>query len=310
MYKSISFKCPSCSETLIKEGKTYRCNNRHTYDEAKEGYVNLLLAQHKKSKKPGDDEQMIKSRQAFLNQGYYASLSSKIVKIISSMEQGFNQNILDIGCGEGYYMDEIKKDSNRVLAKLGTGALAPKICEAKAITSDEFYKKSKSEKLSLCGIDISKTAVKLAGKRKMNALISVSSAYDLPFFDNSFDTILSVFSPVSASEIERLLKSEKSQIIMVGPAEEHLKGLTSHIYDEVLPHKGNYSVLDDKKGFMLKEQIEIKEEITIKKEDILDLLKMTPYYWQTTIEKKEKILALDELKTIIHFYIRVYSKKF
>ena len=97
---------------------------------------------------------------------------------------------------------------------------------------------------------------------------------------------------------------------MVGPAEEHLKGLTSHIYDEVLPHKGNYSVLDDKKGFMLKEQIEIKKEITIKKEDILDLLKMTPYYWQTTIEKKEKILALDELKTIIHFYIRVYSKKF
>jgi len=277
MAKNISFKCPSCDEVLIKENKTYRCQNNHTYDEAKEGYVNLLLAQHKKSKNPGDNDEMIKSRQAFLNKGYYASLSSSIVQIIVSRKEKFNQNILDVGCGEGYYMDEIKKAST-------------------------------DENLSLSGIDISKTAVKLAGKRKMDALLSVSSAYDLPFFDKSFDTIVSVFSPVSASEIKRLLKSEKGQIIMVGPAEEHLKGLTSYIYDEVLPHKGNYSVLDDAKDFILEEQIEIKEEITVKKEDILDLLRMTPYYWQTTIEIKEKILALDELKTTIHFYIRVYKK--
>jgi 23S rRNA (guanine745-N1)-methyltransferase len=277
MPKSILFKCPSCNEALIKEKKTYRCKNKHTYDEAKEGYVNLLLAQHKKSKNPGDNDEMIKSRQAFLNKGYYSSLSAQIVKIIASSKQRFNQNILDIGCGEGYYMDEIKKAST-------------------------------SEKLSLNGIDISKTAVKLAGKRKMKALLSVSSAYDLPFFDNSFNTILSVFSPVSSKEIDRLLKSGNSQIIMVGPAEEHLKELTAHIYDEVLPHKGNYSVLDDEKAFTLKEQIEIKEEISVKKEDILDLLRMTPYYWQTTVEIKENILALDELKTTIHFYIRVYSK--
>ena len=279
MPKTILFKCPSCNEALKKEGKTYRCQNRHTYDEAKEGYVNLLLAQHKKSKNPGDNDEMIKSRQAFLNKGYYSFLSSEIVKIIASTKEEFNQNILDVGCGEGYYMDEVKKASKKA-----------------------------NQNLSLCGIDISKTAVKLAGKRKMDALISVSSAYNLPFFDNTFNTIVSVFSPILASEIERLLKNKNSQIIMVGPAEEHLKGLTTHIYDKVLPHKGNYSVLDDEKSFILEKQIEIKEEITVKKEDILDLLRMTPYYWQTTVEIKDKILDLDELKTIIHFYIRVYRK--
>ena len=279
MPKTILFKCPSCNEPLKKEGKTYRCQNRHTYDEAKEGYVNLLLAQHKKSKHPGDNDEMIKSRQAFLNKGYYASLSSEIVKIIASTKEAFNQNILDVGCGEGYYMNEIKKASTKA-----------------------------NQNLSLCGIDISKTAVKLAGKRKIDALISVSSAYDLPFFDKNFDTIISVFSPVLASEIERLLKNKNSQIIMVGPAEAHLKGLTTHIYDEVLPHKGNYSVLDDEKSFILEQQIEIKEEITVKKEDILDLLRMTPYYWQTTVEIKDKILDLDELKTTIHFYVRVYKQ--
>jgi len=279
MSNSIFFKCPSCNKVLNREGKTYRCSNNHTYDQAKEGYVNLLLAQHKKSKNPGDNDEMIKSRQAFLNKGYYEALSSQIVQVIASMPDAFNQNILDIGCGEGYYMSKIKMASLK-----------------------------KRISLNLCGIDISKTAVKLAGKRKMDALISVSSAYDLPFFDKSFNTILSVFSPISPSEIDRLLKSENSKIIMVGPAEEHLKELTAHIYDEVLPHKGNYSVLDDEAYFLLEEQIEIKKEITVKKEDILNLLRMTPYYWQTTVEIKERILALDELKTTIHFYVRVYKK--
>ena len=273
----ILFKCPVCSLALDKNKNSYICENRHTYDIAKEGYVNLLLAQHKRSKNPGDGEEMIRSRQAFLNRGYYKILSNSIIQYINSMPQEFNQNILDIGCGEGYYMNEIMEASS-------------------------------NSTLLLTGIDISKSAIKLAGKRKIGAMISVASAYDLPFFDSSFSTILSVFSPVSSVEIARLL-ANNGEVIMIGPGEEHLSGLTTHIYDEVLPHKGNYSAIDESKSFNLKEQIEIKEEIVIKQEDILNLLRMTPYYWQINIEKKEKILALPMLKTTIHFYLRIYKAK-
>jgi len=276
MNNPVTFKCPVCNAALYKEQNSYICKNRHTYDIAKEKYVNLLLAQHKHSKNPGDSNEMIRSRQAFLNKGHYKILSDSIVKCITTMPQGFNQNILDIGCGEGYYMQK--------LVDASTG----------------FH-------LSLWGIDISKSAVKLAGKRKMGATLSVASAYDLPFYDESFSTIVSIFSPLSASEIERLLTID-GNIIMVGPGEEHLKGLTAHIYDEILPHKGNYSVIDESENFTLKEEIEIKEEIVVQSEDILDLLRMTPYYWQITVEKKEKILALTELKTTIHFYVRIYVK--
>jgi len=275
MKNLLNLKCPVCNEALTKEKNSYLCSNRHTHDIAKEGYVNLLLAQHKRSKNPGDSDEMIRSRQAFLNKGYYKILSDAIVQNIVQMPQKFEQNILDVGCGEGYYMQGIVDASS-------------------------------NSNLSLFGIDISKSAVKLAGKRKMEATLCVASAYDLPFFSDSFSTIVSVFSPVSASEIERLLTSS-GQIIMVGPAEEHLKGLTAHIYDEVLPHKGNYSVIDESERFVLKEEIEIKEEIVVKQEDILDLLRMTPYYWQITVEKKEKILALAELKTTVHFYVRIYG---
>lgn len=277
MNNSISLKCPVCNEALRREKNSYLCANRHTYDLAKEGYLNLLLSQHKRSKNPGDSDEMIRSRQAFLNKGYYKTLSDTIAQQLLSMPQGVEQKILDVGCGEGYYMETISN----------------------ALGKSNF---------SLCGIDISKSAVKLAGKRKMGATLCVASAYDLPFFDESFSSIVSVFSPVSAVEIERLLKPD-GKIIMVGPAEEHLKGLTTYIYDEVLPHKGNYSVIDECENFSLKKEIEIKEEIVIKQEDILDLLRMTPYYWQITVEKKEKILALSELRTTVHFYIRVYGKK-
>ena len=277
MSNQVSLKCPVCNEALKRENNSYVCENRHTHDIAKEGYVNLLLAQHKHSKNPGDSDEMIRSRQAFLNKGYYKILSEAIVQELGSVSSKFEQNILDVGCGEGYYMQ-------------GIIDMLP------------------NANLSLWGIDISKSAVKLAGKRKMNATLCVASAYDLPFFDEHFSSIVSVFSPVSASEIERLLKVDGS-IIMVGPAEEHLNGLTAHIYDEVLPHKGNYSVIDESEKFILKEQIEIKEEIVVKQEDILNLLRMTPYYWQITVEKKEKILALAELRTTVHFYVRVYGKK-
>ena len=276
MNNLIRLKCPVCNEALNKENNSYICENRHTHDIAKEGYVNLLLAQHKRSKNPGDSDEMIRSRQAFLNKGYYKTLSDAIVQQIKSMPQAFEQNILDVGCGEGYYMQGV-------------------------------VDASANGKFSLSGIDISKSAVKLAGKRKMGAMLCVASAYDLPFFDESFSTIISVFSPVLALEIERLLKID-GKIIMVGPGEEHLKGLTAHIYDEILPHKGNYSVIDGSESFKLKEQIEIKDEIVVKQEDILELLRMTPYYWQITIEKKEKILALSELRTTIHFYVRIYTK--
>lgn len=276
MTTPILFKCPVCNHALKRENNAYICDNRHTYDIAKEGYVNLLLAQHKRSKNPGDCDEMIRSRQSFLNKGYYKILSDTLTSYISTMPQHLNQNILDVGCGEGYYMQGLVDASS-------------------------------DSTLALCGIDISKSAVKLAGKRKMDAMLSVASAYDLPFFEETFSTIVSVFSPVSASEITRLLTTDGS-IIMVGPAEEHLKGLTAHIYDEVLEHQGNYSVIDASEKFILKEQLEIKEEIVVQQEDILDLLRMTPYYWQISLDKKEKILALPKLKTTIHFYVRIYTK--
>lgn len=275
MYDSV-FKCPSCHnrlQTATAEGaKSYRCSNNHNFDMAKEGYLNLLLAQHKRSRNPGDSDDMIRSRQRFLNGGYYQTLADAIVKQVGIGPD--NQRVLDMGCGEGYYMDQLRQGSDT---------------------------------LQLTGIDISKTAVRLAAKRKMNAQLAVDSAFSMPLHSDSIDCAISIFSPVSAKDTARVLVPGGS-LIMVGPGEQHLSGLTAHIYSDRVPHQGNN--LDDSLGdFSLQETLEIKDSITITGPDILDLLKMTPYYWHARAEQQALVANLKTLETVIHFMIKIYKLK-
>ena len=60
-------------------GKVYRCVDNHSFDVARENYLNLHLAQNKRSKNPGDSDQMMRSRQRFLNGGYYQTLADGII---------------------------------------------------------------------------------------------------------------------------------------------------------------------------------------------------------------------------------------
>ena len=63
--------CPVCKNILHKSNKFYSCENRHSFDIAKEGYLNLNL---KNSQKSGDNAEMIKARKAFLEKDYYSFL--------------------------------------------------------------------------------------------------------------------------------------------------------------------------------------------------------------------------------------------
>lgn len=270
-----NFKCPSCGLALIlnagSQPKTYSCSNGHSFDMAREGYLNLLLAQHKRSRNPGDSEDMIRSRQRFLSAGYYRPLSDAIVTQVANSANGFNQSLIDLGCGEGHYLQQLRDTSADI---------------------------------QLLGIDISKFAVRLAAKRKMAARLAVDSAFHIPLFENRVDTAISVFSPISCEETARILKPGGT-LIMVGPGEDHLSGLTELIYDRTVPHAGN--PLDATAQFTLQESIEIKRDISVNGSDILDLLTMTPYYWQARPEQQEMLAKLDKLETAIHFYLKIYQ---
>ena len=273
----ISYKCPNCQLPLRVQERSVRCDYNHSFDIAKEGYVNLLLVQNKKSKEPGDNKAMLRSRQQFLDAGYYQNLATAISNLALKYAPEPSK-IIDIGCGEGYYCERLHgafTESNRTT--------------------------------EIIGVDIAKAGVQMACKRKIGMQASVASAFDLPFFNQTFDLALSVFSPICAKETERVLKPQ-GIVIFVGPGERHLRGLAEHIYQNPVDHTGNAHAQQELNTFELLESQTLQNTLRVEGDDIFRLLSMTPYYWQSSEDQQKAIQSLPYIETPTEFSISVYRK--
>ncbi|MCF1440064.1 MAG: 23S rRNA (guanine(745)-N(1))-methyltransferase, partial [Shewanella sp.] len=98
----MSYICPICRTALHSDASGLSCRAGHRFDRAKEGYVNLLPVQNKKSKDPGDNKEMMLARRSFLDAGYYEFLSQRVGELALEYVPDCHR-VLDLGCGEGYY---------------------------------------------------------------------------------------------------------------------------------------------------------------------------------------------------------------
>ena len=274
--------CPVCKDKLVKDvsNKIYKCENNHTYDIAKEGYVNLLISNQKNSKNPGDSKEMVLARVEFLSKGYYEMLSDKINEVIvETLKKDNNDilNIMDLGCGEGYYLTNLKK-----------------------------YMDKKNIKANYYGMDVSKEAVKYASKTNKDCTWAVGNNFNILANDKSIDCILSVFSPIDINECNRVLKDD-GVFIRVLPRTNHLIQLRNIIYSEVHLNEKVYKASDDENEYIKESNVTF--DIDLNKEEILSLLKMTPHYWKSTAENKEKLELYESLVITIDMRIGVFKKK-
>lgn len=97
----MSFTCPLCHQPLTQINNSVICPQRHQFDVAKEGYINLLPVQHKRSRDPGDSAEMMQARRAFLDAGHYQPLRDAVINLLRERLDQSATAILDIGCGEG-----------------------------------------------------------------------------------------------------------------------------------------------------------------------------------------------------------------
>lgn len=275
-------KCPVCDLSLKKFEKQYVCLNNHTYDIASKGYINLLLANQKKTKDPGDSKEMMEGRRDFLNKGYYHTFSETLNEVIISNLNGSNLNILDAGCGEGYFLSRLK---------------------------DAIYRKETNHTLSseynFFGVDISKSAVTYAVKRDKEINFIVGSNFNLPIMPNSIDIIIRNFAPSDEAELKRVLK-DNGKLIVVSPGVQHLYGLKEILYVNPRKHEEKEITFE---GFKLTQSEEVKYNIYIDDEkNVKNLIAMTPYYWTFDNVMKEKANDTCKLSTALHFNINVYEK--
>ncbi len=274
-------KCPVCNLELNKNVNTYSCYNHHSYDIAKKGYTNLLLANQGHASNSGDDKEMVEARVRFLQTDHYQILRNELVNQFNKYIQDQEKvNFVDVACGEGYYTSYIHQQ------------LVDKI------------------DLNTYGVDISKFAIIEASNKKRRLNQSkieyfIGNMDYLPFLDNTFYILLNCFSPMNEKEFTRVLKSN-GIYIRVLPGKKHLLGLKEVLYDEVYLNEMKDSKLDN---FTLIDEIEINDNITLtNQEQISDLFSMTPYYYKTSLEAANKLKSLSSLSTIISFIILVYKK--
>ncbi|MBU3184424.1 putative RNA methyltransferase [Clostridium estertheticum] len=275
-------KCPVCNLSLEKNEKQCVCLNNHSYDISSKGYINLLLANQKKTKDPGDSKEMMEGRKDFLNRGYYHTFSDRLNEIIISNISEKNINILDAGCGEGYFLSRLKE---AIYAN-----------ESKCLLSKQF---------NFFGVDISKSAVTYAVKRDKEINFIVSSNFNLPIMPNTIDVIIRNFAPSDDLELKRVLK-DNGKLIVVTPGIEHLYGLKEILYVNARKHAEKETTFE---GFKLINRSEVKYNIHLEdRESVKNLIRMTPYYWTFDNAMREKAIETSKLSTALHFNISVYEK--
>jgi len=271
----MSYTCPLCHQNLTLSERTYRCQNNHSFDLAKEGYINLMPVQHKRSKDPGDNKEMMQARRRFLEKDHYQPLKSRVAALCAEQLKETQHSLLDIGCGEGYYTTAVAKSLSQ-----------------------------QNTKAAVYGLDISKVAIRYAAKRYQNCAFSVASSHRLPFEQGSLDAVLRIYAPCKAEELSRVL-SDNGIVITVTPAGRHLYQLRDEIYPDVRLHDEEPEQLD---GFQLEHQEKLSYVMKLSDGDAFDLLQMTPFAWKASPELREKLNSATLYECEADFMIRIYRK--
>ena len=259
--------CPICGELLTKQDKSYRCASNHSFDIARQGHVNLLPVQRKRSLNPGDTAEQVVSRRAFLDGGFYAPIRDALCAL--AKDHGCQGPILDVGCGEGYYSAGLAQTLNA----------------------------------ELLGLDISKEAVRYAAGRYKNATWICASAAHLPVKDQSVGLLTSLFALTMPEEFRRVLRQDGAYIQVLA-AEDHLLGLKNIIYPE-LHHKEKFST-PDIPGFRLVESRPLQFTFTVEGEQVQNLLSMTPHVYRISKVGAENLRQTQKLTDTASCVLNLY----
>ena len=236
-----AFSCPICQENLTLVESSLKCSNRHSFDLAKFGYVNLA-PQIKQS--ANYDKENFQNRQQILEAGFYQAILEGVSDLLETNPSA--KTVLDIGCGEGFYSRKLQESHS----------------------DKTFY-----------AFDISKDSVQIAAKSEANWAVNwfVGDLARLPIKDTSMDILLDIFSPANYGEFRRVL-SQNGILIKVIPTENHLKEIRQIVQDQLT--KKDYSNQDIKEHFQEHFSIQSSQTASLIKpitaEQRQALLSMTP----------------------------------
>ena len=263
--------CPHCRLELhpSADASSLACANGHAFDRAREGYVNLLPANRKRSPDPGDNAEMVAARRRVHHADIYRRLADAVVAELAA--EKVEGSVLDLGCGEGYYTQSL-------VVALSTA--------------------------SIYGVDISRSAARLAAKKCPAADIAVASAYSLPVPDGFLDAVVRIFAPSDDGELVRVMKPG-AFYLEVGPAPRHLWQLREGLYDRPQAHAHARA---DIEGMTLHRSSELQYEMRPAPGQLADIISMTPFAHRAPEQRRDSLLASEVPAVTMAFSLRLFRR--
>ena len=179
--------------------------------------------------------------------------------------------VLDLGCGEGYYCNTIKQ----------------------ALPDSQ-----------VCGVDISKAAIRLAAKNYPEIRFAVASTFALPLPTHTQDMVVRIFAPSDDGELTRVLKAGGCYL-EVTPAPTHLWALREALYDTPRKHAPSREQVA---GLELIRSTTAAYEMDLQQGLLRDLIAMTPFAHRGHREKREQLLARERMNVTMAFTLRLFQK--
>jgi 23S rRNA (guanine745-N1)-methyltransferase len=282
--------CPVCGDYLAEIDNTLKCPQFHSFDIAREGYVNLLLASRKRPKILGDTGDMLRARRDFLDRGFYGPLSDAVNEHVyrhlvgdsRTSDESLSLCITEVGCGEGYYIGRLKR-----------------------------YLDDRLGHKSICyfGMDISKEAARLAAKRYRAIRFVVASVKrKVLLAGNSVQVLLDIFAPRDALEFGRVM-AQGGMLLAAIPGPGHLMNLRSDL--DLLGVEANKQqrVVEQFAGtFKLQGKQTVEYEMHLNGEELANLIQMTPNYWHISGETWDRMRAMNSVRTKACFTILEFRR--
>ena len=332
------FICPICQSPLQLSDKTWTCDasqqpplmadgktpaklTQHSFDVARQGYVNLLPVQQKKSKEPGDSQDSIEARQRFLAAGHYAHLQALICeqlaqlpsatvaleeqpepteKLEGSIAGSTAKHWADIGCGEGYYTLAMRE---ALVAQGVDSLIAVDISKPAVITLAKASKVAGSLWQQVTEQDSANTRCALYPL--------VASAAHLPLPPASLEGIATIFSPILPEVFADMLLPG-GWLVIAKPDVGHLASVREALFDSVREHDSDKFLTQLEPYFEQYAGLSCTQELKLNQTDLADLLTMTPYAYRAQLAKREALLASaseSEFTTEAKFVVYILRKR-
>jgi 23S rRNA (guanine745-N1)-methyltransferase len=270
----LTIACPLCRAPLTRAPRTWTCANRHAFDVAREGYINLLPVQQKASKAPGDSAESLAARRAFLAAGHYAPLRAAVTRMLVQLAPA---NLIDVGCGEGWYTSAFPDAAREVI-----------------------------------GLDIAKPAIRMAAKAYALSCPDITwlvgSGASLPVDDGAIDVATCLFTQLHVDELHRVLVAG-GHALVVTPAADHLAALRLRLFETLVEHQPDKFIAGFEPRFELVGREDVRAELSLDNSALRQLLAMTPYVWKAKPDRRAALEALPRLDTTAAFSLLLFRKR-